>query len=82
MALRRLQNTEKRLKKNIELGGVYSNIIDQYIQKGYIRKGKEQEKRSRKAWYLPHLPVLRPDKPTTKTCIVFDASAKENGVSE
>ena len=81
MAFRRLQNTEKRLKKNVELEGVYSDIIDQYIQKGYIRKVEEEEKRPHKAWYLPHSPVLRPDKPTTKTRIVFDASAKENGVS-
>ena len=83
MAFRRLQNTEKRLseeKKNVELEGVYSDIIDQYIQKGYIRKVEEEEKRPHKAWYLPHFPVLCPDKPTTKTRIVF-ASAKENGVS-
>ncbi|CAB4034781.1 Hypothetical predicted protein, partial [Paramuricea clavata] len=38
MAFRRLQNTEKRLKRNIELVGVYSDIIERYIQKEYIRK--------------------------------------------
>ena len=27
-------------------------------------------------WYLPHFPICRPDKTTTKTRIVFDASAK------
>ena len=27
-------------------------------------------------WYLPHFPVLRPDKETTKMRIVFDASAR------
>ncbi len=81
MAFQRLQNTDKTLTKNVELEGIYSDIIDQYIQKGYIRKVEEEEKRPHKAWYLPHFPVLRPDKPTTKTRIVFDASAKENGVS-
>jgi hypothetical protein len=81
MAFRRLQNTEKRLKRNIELAGVYSDIIKRYIQKEYIRKVEETEKRPLEAWYLPHFPVLRPDRPTTKTRIVFDASAKDDGVS-
>ena len=30
---------------------------------------------------MPHFLVLRPDRPTTKTRIVFDASAKSAGVS-
>ena len=81
MAWRRLQNTEKRLKKNQELAGVYSGIIDQYVKKGYIRKVPDAERLPTKAWYLPHVPVLRPDRPTTKTRIVFDASAKSDGVS-
>ena len=80
MARRRLQNTEKRLKKNKELVGVDSDIIDQYVKKGYIRKVSDEEKLQTNAWYLPHFPVLRPDRPTTKTRIVFDASAKNDGV--
>ena len=32
-------------------------------------------------WFLPHFPVCRPDKTTTKTRIVFDAIAKHKGVS-
>ena len=47
----------------------------------HIRKVQESEKRPTKAWYLPHFPVSRPDKPTTKTRIVFDTSAKNDGVS-
>ena len=81
MALRRLQNTERRLTKDTELAEVYSGIIEQYVEKGYIRKVQESGKRPTKAWYFPHFPVLRPDKPTTKTRIVFDASAKNDGVS-
>ena len=32
-------------------------------------------------WYLPHFAVVRMDRPSTKTRIVFDASAKYCGVS-
>ena len=32
-------------------------------------------------WYLPHFGVIRTDRVTTKTRVVFDASAKHNGVS-
>ena len=32
-------------------------------------------------WYLPHFPVIRMDKTTTKVHIVFYCSAKTDGVS-
>lgn len=32
-------------------------------------------------WLLPHFPDLRPERPTTKTRIVFDASAEFQGKS-
>ena len=40
-----------------------------------------EEKKPDQVWYLPHFPVLRPDKSTTKTRVVFDASAKYEEVS-
>ncbi|XP_062566818.1 uncharacterized protein LOC134229116 [Saccostrea cucullata] len=80
MALQRLENTEKRLMRNEEVRDSYSKTIEQYIEKGYIRKIDRDEEKSW-TWYLPHFPVIRPDKTTTKTRIVFDASAKHGGVS-
>ena len=59
---------------------MYSETITQYVEKYYIRKVEETEFQDAK-WFLPHSPVLRPDKATTKTCIVFDASAKYEGFS-
>ena len=53
-------------------------FIEQYIEKGYVTKVQEHD-RSLSRWYLPHFPVLRPDKDTTKVRIVFDASAKYKG---
>ena len=58
----------------------YSEGINQYIKKRYTRKVGDHEKNALK-WYLPHFPVIIPDKETTKTRIVFDASGKCNGVS-
>ena len=80
MAVRRLENTEKRLKRSSDIAVAYNKCILQYVEKGYIRKIPEYEKCESK-WYLPHFPVIRLDKETTKTRIVFDASAKYEGVS-
>ena len=79
MALNRLTNTEKRLLKGKELGNKYSEIIKQYQEKGYLEKVNRKDITD--GWYLPHFPVLRPDKSTTKVRIVFDGSAKYNGRS-
>ena len=37
--------------------------------------------KSKSKWYLPHFPGISLDKETTKTRILFDASAKYDGVS-
>ena len=81
MALRRLCNTEKRLLKNPEIAAAYSENITQYLEKGYIRKIDPTEEKPARRWYLPHFPVVRLDRATTKTRIVFDASAKFGGIS-
>ena len=79
MALRRLEHTERRLRRDPEIAESYSRTIRQYADKGYIVKAEHDS--DQPAWYLPHFAVLRPDKETTKTRIVFDASATVDGVS-
>ncbi|KAJ8049997.1 hypothetical protein HOLleu_02999 [Holothuria leucospilota] len=81
MAISRLQSTEKRLKANPSLGKDYSDTIERYLSKGYIRKVEKSDRGEGPKWFLPHFPVVRPDKATTKTRIVFDASAKYQGIS-
>ena len=81
MALHRLQKTEKRLLKSPEIGEAYKEVLQTYKEKGYIHKVSPKEIRPDQVWYLPHFPVFRPDKSTTKTRIVFDASARFNDVS-
>ncbi|XP_071118413.1 uncharacterized protein [Haliotis cracherodii] len=62
---------------NSELHYSYS----EYHTKGYIRKVPTEEMTNTGKWYLPHFPVVRLDRLTTKVRIVFDASAKYKGIS-
>ena len=72
MARRRLSNTERYLMKNTEIAAAYSENITQYLEKGYIRKIDPTEEKPASRWYMPHFPVVRLDRATTKTRIVFD----------
>ncbi|XP_064637074.1 uncharacterized protein LOC135493581 [Lineus longissimus] len=83
MAEKRLVSTERKLLKDKEIAQSYQNVITQYLEKGYVKKIPDGEDRTAEenTWYLPHFAVVRPDKATTKTRIVFDASAKSNGTS-
>lgn len=80
MAFQRLENTEKRLKRIPELGKAYKDCIKRYVEKGYVAKVPADNYLNSK-WFLPHFPLLRPDKDTTKTRIVFDAAAKFEDVA-
>ena len=73
MTVKRLKNTERRLSRQKTVCEEYEKIISAYLQKGYIRKVDTLKLTSLegKVWYLPHFPVIRPDKATTKTRIFF-----------
>ena len=81
MAERRLRSVEKKLKQDESLAQVYQSVIDDYKSKGYIRKVLEEEPKPSSEWFLPHFPVVRPQKATTKVRIVFDGSAQQHGKS-
>jgi hypothetical protein len=80
MAITRLRSTEKNLMKNPTVGEEYQSTIEAYLKKGYLRK-IDPAKELPGAWYLPHFPIVRMDKSTTKVRIVFDFSAKHDGMS-
>ena len=69
MALNRLANTEKRLLKNTEFQQKYNEVIAQYLEKGYLERVDKED--TKDGWFLPHFPVLQPDKSTTKERIAF-----------
>ena len=79
MAYRRLCSTEKKLSKDKAMAETYDSIVLDYLRKGYIQRICDRD--SRDAWYLPHFPVVKPGRSTTKVRIVFDASAKCQGTS-
>lgn len=80
MALGRLKNQEKSLlKKGPEVAKSYDQIIKDYEKKGYVTKVPKSEESNQ--WFLPHFPVIREDRTTTKVRMVFDAAARNNGKS-
>ena len=68
MAFDRLQNRD-------------DDVLQTHCDKGYIHKVSPDEEKPNQTWYLPHFPVLRPDKSITTTGFVFDAFAKYEDVS-
>lgn len=82
VAEKRLKSTERSVKRDRALAERYSGIIKEYEAKGYARKltPAEAAMPSSKRWFLPHRPVLNPNKPG-KVRMVMDAAAKKNGVS-
>ena len=81
MALSRLRSIEKNLKKDDRVAEDYKKTIQAYVEKGYLRKVPLHEQLPNNVWYLPHFPIVRMDKTTTKVRIVFDCAAKCNGIS-
>ena len=76
MAKKRLESTERSLNtKGAFVKQQYEETIKSYVEKGYLRKFSPDER-----WYLRHFPIVKLDKSMTKVRIVFDCSAKYDGV--
>ena len=82
VADKRLRSTKRIVTRDAALAEKYCGIIKEYETKGYARKLTPEEAAtpSPKQWFLPHNPVLNPNKPG-KVRMVMDAAAKKNGVS-
>ena len=78
-----LKSLEKRLAKDEDLREKYTSIIKEVLNKGYVIEVPDAHKvgsRSDKEWYLPHHPVLNPNKPG-KVRRVLNGAAKFHGAS-
>ena len=80
-AEKRLYSLEKSLLKKPEVAQRYKDAMNANIDKGYVRKLKPEEAHDGPSWYLPHFPVVREDRETTKVRIVFDSAASCKGTS-
>ena len=76
----RLLRLHKRLKENPELFKNYDQIFQEQRKLGITEEVTDSGKIG-ETHYLPHQPVIRQDKETSKVRIVFDASAKSMGPS-
>uniref|UniRef100_A0A914Q4Q4 CCHC-type domain-containing protein n=1 Tax=Panagrolaimus davidi TaxID=227884 RepID=A0A914Q4Q4_9BILA len=76
-AFRRLQQTLHRLKKATDPSLIekYNKTLLDQLKMG-ITEDVTESTPNGPLHYLPHLPILTPDKTTTKLRVVFDASAK------
>ncbi|XP_071948929.1 uncharacterized protein [Antedon mediterranea] len=76
VALKRLNLLKSRLIKDSTLHTKYTQFMNDLLLKGYAEKALQKDQ---PRWYLPHHPVLNPQKPG-KVRVVFDGSAKYQGV--
>ena len=81
MAENCLHTFEKKLMQDERLAQGYQSVVDGYLSKGYIREVPEDDSKPPSEWFLPHFPVVRPEKTTTKFRVVFHGSAQQDGKS-
>ena len=81
MAESRLLSTKRNLENKEFVEKEYQKTVETYVEKGYLRKVPETEAPPPEIWYLPHFPIVKMSKSTTKVRIVFDCSARCNGIS-
>ena len=76
---KRMKNLSKKVSKNETLLNDYNSIIKEQLLHNVIEKVPKDEKDKVNVGsihYLPHRPVVREERETTKVRMVFDASSK------
>ena len=81
MAEKRLSSLRRKLEKNKDLHQKYVDGKSDLLEQGYAVPVPERDvhRSDGKVWYLPHHPVINPNK--EKIRIVFDCAAEYGGVS-
>ena len=75
-SLAQFKKLERGLSKNPELRERYAETIREDIRKGFVVtvEPDDPRKRSDREWYLPHHPVVNPNKPGKVRRVLNDAS--------
>ena len=77
---RRLKSLLNRLKKEPEILREYDSVIKEQLERGIVEHVPDNERDLIGAvHYLPHHPVVRKDRETTKVRVVYDVSSRESG---
>ena len=81
MAEKRLGSLTKKLEKNEDLKKAYTDRMATLLQKGHAERvpGDSPAAKSGNEWYIPHHPVVSPNK--SKIRVVFDCAAKYEEVA-
>ena len=82
VAEHRLDLLKRRFIRNPDLHSKYSEVMDDLLNKGYARlvPATSIDNPQHPLWYLPHHPVLNPNKPD-KVPVVFDYASVFHGTS-
>ena len=67
-----LESREQKIGENPEIAEAYHKVIEEYFAKNYIRRMSLDDPIPTTEWLVPHFPVVRADRTTAKTRIVFD----------
>ena len=79
---KRLLGLLKRLRNDPHILKEYDAVIQEQICKGIVEIVSDPwNSKAERVHYLPHHPVIRKDKQTTKLRVVYDASARQDGPS-
>ena len=81
MANKRLLSTERKLLKDKEVAVANQQVLNDYLDKQYIRRVPPDQPKPDCEWFLRQFLVVQPEKSTTKVPIVFDGSATSKGKS-
>ena len=79
--MKRLESTERRLKKDPEQGVAYEKQMEEMKEMQFSRKlsKKEMDNYKGPVHYIPHHAVIRPEKKSTPVRIVFNSSSVYQG---